>query len=195
MIDDDRKNWLRGAYQDRILESARAVARKVEEMLQEDFAGLTELSDEDRDYLVSETIAVVWREWSAASGHGASSAAVLCDLAPPIQRPKGHETAYDPMRETALGKRIDDDIWRHSGREQEVLIEFAYYIQDAVRGSVLKEEYLDKYICDELDGWGTYARVPLSDSARQFLHGYVRGLILEEYAGIKAKQAAARDGG
>ena len=192
MIDEGRKNWLRGAYQDRILESARAMATRIEDILREDFAGLPELSEDDRDYLVSETIDTVRREWSAASGYGASSAAVLRDLDPPIQRPTGHEQAYDPMRSTALGQRIDDDTWRLKGREQELLIEFGYYILDTVRGSVVKQEYLDKYINDELDGWGTYARVPLSESAREFLHGYVRELILNEYTRIKARQEAER---
>ncbi|CDN95396.1 MULTISPECIES: hypothetical protein [Rhizobium/Agrobacterium group] len=192
MIDEGRKNWLRGAYQDRILESARAMATRIEDILREDFAGLPELSEDDRAYLVSETIDTVRREWSAASGYGASSAAVLRDLDPPIQRPTGHEQAYDPMRSTALGQRIDDDTWRLKGREQELLIEFGYYILDTVRGSVVKQEYLDKYINDELDGWGTYARVPLSESAREFLHGYVRELILNEYTRIKARQEAER---
>lgn len=194
MSNDDRKEWLRGAYQDRIIESARAVPRKIEEMLREDFAGLSELPEEDRDYLVSEAMAAAWREWSATPGYGAASAAVLRDLDPPIQRPKDHEEyAPDPMRATALGQRIDDDIWRHSGREQELLIEFGYYIQDAVKGACVKEEYLDRYIIDEMEHWGTYARVPLSDVAREFLRGYLRARILEEYERIKRKQDAERD--
>lgn len=122
-----------------------------------------------------------------------SSIELLRDLEPPVQRPTDHEEyAPDPMRATALGQRIDDDIWRHSGREQELLIEFGYYIQDAVKGACVKEEYLSRYIDDELNGWGTYARVPLSDNARKFLHGYVRRLIDEEYERIKAKQEAER---
>ncbi len=193
MIDDDRKRWLRGAYQDRILESAKAVPRKIEDMLREDFAGLTELSEEDRDYLVSESISAAWRDWSATPGYDPSSAALLRNLEPPIQRPKDHEEyAPDPQRATALGQRIDDDIWSHSGREQELLIEFGYYIQDAVKGACVREQFLDKYIGDEMEHWGTYARVPLSNSAKEFLHGYVRGLIDEEYARIKAKQEAER---
>ncbi len=89
--------------------------------------------------------------------------------------------------ETALGKQIDDDTWQRKGREQELLIEFAAAIEDAVAGSVVKEEYLDDYIAKKLDGWRTTAVVPLSEKDRSFLHGYLRALIAEEYDRVKGK--------
>lgn len=97
------------------------------------------------------------------------------------------DESNDPLRMTELGRRIDDDIWSKKGREQELLIEFSYYIEAAVNGAVVKQEYLDKYIEDELSGWGTYARVPLSESDREWLHGYLRELIDAEYERVKRK--------
>ncbi len=97
------------------------------------------------------------------------------------------DESNDPMRMTDLGKRIDDDTWQRRGREQELLIEFGYYIQDAVKGAVVKAEHLDDYISKELSGWSTYARVPLSESDRDWLHGYLRELIDAEYERVKGK--------
>lgn len=91
--------------------------------------------------------------------------------------------------ETALGKRIDEDTWSRSGREQELLIEFGGRIEEVVVGSVDKAEYLDDYIAKELDGWRTTAVVPVPDRDREFLHGYLRELIDTEYERVKAKAA------
>lgn len=97
------------------------------------------------------------------------------------------DESNDPLRMTPLGRRIDDDTWRLRGRPQELLIEFAYYIEAAVNGAIVKPEYLDKYIEDELSGWGTYARVPLSESDRDWLHGYLKTLIDADYERVKGK--------
>lgn len=98
-----------------------------------------------------------------------------------------HEDAPDPLRATDLGKRIDDDTWSRPGREQELLIEFGTAIQDVVNGAVVKEQFLDDYIREELDGWRTTAVVPVSDRDRKFLHGYLREQILAEYDRVKRK--------
>ena len=79
--------------------------------------------------------------------------------------------------ESALGKRIDDDIWKRRCREQELLIEFSGVIEDVVNGAGVKAECLDDYIEKELDGWRTTAVVPVSERDREFLHGYLRELI------------------
>lgn len=100
---------------------------------------------------------------------------------------KDADSVSDPLRETDIGKRIDDDTWSKRGREQELLLEFAGVIQDAVTGAVVIEEYLDDYIAKELDGWSTTAAVPVSDRDRAFLHGYLRELIREEYGRVKGK--------
>lgn len=123
---------------------------------------------------------------------GAVDMKLLAGMERPKPRPAHHHDAFDPFRETALGRRIDDDTWQMSGREQELLIEFAYYIEDAVKGAVVKEQYLDKSVADEIAHWDEYSAVPLSQSDREWLHGYVRGLIDEEYERIRLKQAAER---
>ena len=47
-----------------------------------------------------------------------------------------HDPAVvDPIRKTALGRRIDDDTQAAVGRRRELLIEYAYYIDAAVRGA------------------------------------------------------------
>lgn len=83
----------------------------------------------------------------------------------------------DAAEETALGKRIDEDTWSRTGRQQELLIEFGAAIEDVVNGAVVKDEFLDDYIDRELDGWRTTAVVLVSDRDREFLHGYLRELI------------------
>ena len=124
-------------------------------------------------------------------------AAVLGDLRDDDGRQadpwRWRDDAADPLRETALGERIDDDTWIKRGREQELLIEFNGAIEDAVAGAVVREEYLDDYIAKELDGWRTTAVVPLSDRDRKFLHAYVRELIDAEYERVRQKREAERD--
>jgi hypothetical protein len=99
----------------------------------------------------------------------------------------------DPLRSTPLGMRIDDDTWSRAGREQELLLEFGWHLQDATHGAAVKEEYLDGYVRDEVDGWREYAVQPLTESDEDFLRQYLRGLILEEYERIRIKQAAERN--
>lgn len=127
----------------------------------------------------------------------AASAELLGDMDPVRPRPKDHvmdemDEGNDPFRETALGKRFDDDYMGFTGRENELLLEFGWHIQDAVQGACVKEEYLDKYIEDEIEAWREFAVQPLSDADREFLHGYLQALILEEYERIRIKQAAER---
>ncbi|MFT4163367.1 hypothetical protein [Shinella sp.] len=124
-------------------------------------------------------------------------AELLHSMDPPIQRPTEHvidsEFFPSPIRATDIGRRIDDDTWSRSGREQELLIEFGFHILDTVQGACVKEEYLDRYVLDEIAGWRELAVRPLSESDEVFLQGYVRELIDEEYERIRQKQDAERN--
>lgn len=115
------------------------------------------------------------------SGYPAESSELLRDMAHVRPRPREH--VIDPLRATDIGKRIDDDTWSREGREQELLIELGYHIEDAVNGCAVKEEHLDKYVRDEVDGWRVVQ--PLTDPEKEFLRGYLRGLISDEYDRIK----------
>ncbi|ANM09257.1 MULTISPECIES: hypothetical protein [unclassified Rhizobium] len=119
---------------------------------------------------------------------------LLRDMDPVRPRPKHHviDESNDPLRSTTRGMRIDDDTWSKSGREQELLIEFGWHIQDAVNGAAVKVEYLDGYVRDEVAGWRALAVQPLTESDEEFLHGYLRGLIDDEYERIRIKQQAER---
>lgn len=118
---------------------------------------------------------------------------------PARPRPKHHVTESEaeffpsPIRATDIGRRVDDDTWSKSGREQELLIEFGFQIIDTVQGACVKHEYLDGYVRDEVAGWREFAVQPLSVSDEQFLHGYLRGLIDEEYERVRLKQEAERN--
>lgn len=120
---------------------------------------------------------------------------VLAELWPMTEDapPPPKVASEPPFLQNEIGRRIDDDTWQRSGREQELLIEFAWHIEDAVNGACVKEEFLDKYVDGEIDGWRTTAVVPVSDSDRKFLHGYLRELIDEEYARVKGKPPAERN--
>lgn len=132
------------------------------------------------------------------SEYPAESVELLRDMDPVRPRPKEPVVDSDseffpsPIRSTEIGRRVDDDTWSLSGREQELLIEFGFQIIDSVQGACVKEEYLDGYVRDEIDQWRTYALSPLTESDAEFLHGYIRGLINEEYERIRIKQKAER---
>lgn len=129
----------------------------------------------------------------------AESAELLRDMDPVRPRPSEHVIDSDseffpsPIRATDIGRRIDDDTWSRSGREQELLIEFGFHILDTVQGACVKEEYLDKYVRDEIAVWHEFALQPLTDSDEKFLRGYLRELIDEEYERIRLKQEAERN--
>jgi hypothetical protein len=122
------------------------------------------------------------------------AAEVLKDLIPARPRPTQHvmEERIDPIRATDVGRRVDDDTWSRTDREQELLVEFGWHIVDTVQGACVKVEYLDKYIGDEIDAWREFAVQPLTESDEEFLHGYVRALIDHEYERIRVKQEAER---
>ncbi|MGO7273893.1 hypothetical protein ACCT18_01145 [Rhizobium ruizarguesonis] len=131
------------------------------------------------------------RQQLDAQDYPPESAEVLKDLLPVRKRAAHHVT--DPLRSTPLGIRIDDDTWSREGREQELLVEFGWHIQDAVNGAAVKIEYLDGYVRDEVVGWREYAVQPLTESDEEFLRGYLHGLILAEYERIRIKQEAERE--
>ncbi|MEZ0003252.1 hypothetical protein [Sinorhizobium fredii] len=122
------------------------------------------------------------------------AAEVLKDLVPVRPRPTQHvmDESTDPIRSTPLGRRIDDDTWQRVGREQELLVEFGWHLEDATKGAAVKEEYLDGYVRNEVAAWREFAVQPLTESDELFLRGYLRALIDEEYERVRAKQAAER---
>lgn len=128
------------------------------------------------------------------SEYPTESAELLRDMDPVRPRPKEHVIDSDseffpsPIRSTEIGRHVDDDTWSREGREQEMLIEFGWHIVDTVQGACVKEEYLDGYVRDEVAGWREYAAAPLTESDEEFLHGYIRGLIDEEYERVRQKQ-------
>ncbi|MFK3962112.1 hypothetical protein ACI2KT_00860 [Ensifer adhaerens] len=129
------------------------------------------------------------------SEYPAESAELLRGMDPVRPRATQHvmDESNDPLRSTPIGMRIDDDTWSRQGREQELLIEFGWHLQDAVNGAAVKVEFLDGYVRDEVAQWREYAAQPLTESDEEFLHGYLRDLILEEYERIRIKQAAERN--
>ncbi len=190
MMTDERKEWLRGAYLDRIVETAQAYAGGHTQFVDsewaafigDEFSYLTELTAADQEYL-RELAAFDALRRIRSDEYPAESADILRGMDPVRSRPTQHVT--DPLRSTPLGIRIDDDTWSREGREQELLVEFGWHIQDAVNGAAVKIEYLDGYVRDEVTGWREYAAQPLTESDEEFLVGYLRGLIDEEYARIK----------
>lgn len=116
---------------------------------------------------------------------------LLKEMDPPIQRPTDH--VIDPPRATPIGQRIDDDTWSKDGREQELLVEFGWHLQDAAQRAAVKVEYLDQYVRDEVAGWREFAVQPLSEADEEFLRGYLRGLIAGEYERNRRKQEAERN--
>jgi hypothetical protein len=129
------------------------------------------------------------------SEYPAESVEILRGMDPVRPRPKGHvmyET-NDPLRETPIGQRIDDDTWSKSGREQELLIEFGWHLQDATNGAAVKVEFLDDYLHNEVAGWREFAVQPLTETDEEFLRGYLRGLIDAEYERFRRKQVAVRN--
>ncbi|MGO8024894.1 hypothetical protein [Rhizobium leguminosarum] len=125
----------------------------------------------------------------------AASAELLRDLDPVRPRPTQHvmDERIDPIRATNVGRRVDDDTWQRVDREQELLIEFGWRIVDTVQGACVKVEYLDGYVHNEVAGWHEFAIQPLTELDVEFLHGYLRGLIDEEYERIRKKQDAERN--
>ncbi|MDX1216271.1 hypothetical protein GOL99_12075 [Sinorhizobium medicae] len=154
-----------------------------EERLLEDY--IDDVLDKGRALIADVQAGLIGDEYPA------ESADVLKDLAPVRSRPKDHVTDTDavffpsPIRSTPLGCRVDDDTWSKSGREQEMLIEFGFQIIDAVNGACVKVEYLDGYVHDEVAGWREFAVQPLTPADEEFLQGYLRALIEEEYERIK----------
>ena len=129
------------------------------------------------------------------SEYPAESADLLRNMDPVRPRPTGHVMleSDDPLRSTPIGKRIDDDTWSLEGREQELLLEFGWHLQDATNGAAVKVEFLDDYVRNEVAGWREYAAQPLTESDEQFLQGYLRDLIDAEYERVRKKQAAERN--
>lgn len=192
---DERKEWLRGAYLDRITEAAQHFARgrvrfvNVEWLKDgDDFRYLSELSAEDQDYLRDLAAFDALRRIRDSSEYPPETAELLRGMDPVRLRPTEHVT--DPLRSTPLGMRIDDDTGSFQGRQQELLIEFGWHLQDAVNGACVKEEYLDGYVRDEVSGWREFAVQPLTESDEEFLREYLHGLILEEYERVRIKQQA-----
>ncbi|TAW73025.1 hypothetical protein ELI16_14305 [Rhizobium ruizarguesonis] len=121
------------------------------------------------------------------------AAEILKDLVPVRPRPTQHDVRIDPIRATDIGSRVDDDTWSKSGREQELLIEFGWHIVDSTQGACVKPEYLDGYVREEVAAWQEFAAQPLSEHDEEYLRGYLRELIDEEYERVCLKQDAERN--
>lgn len=126
-----------------------------------------------------------WKWHEDGDQYPSEAAELLKDLEPVRPRPK-EQHVVDLFKLSDIGKRIDEDTWKRSGREQELLIEFGYALEDSAKGACVKVEYLNEYIWNEIGGWKGVQ--PLSDEDREFLQGYLRGLIDFEYERIRRKQ-------
>ncbi|TCA07750.1 hypothetical protein E0H68_29195 [Rhizobium leguminosarum bv. viciae] len=118
------------------------------------------------------------------------AAETLKDLVPVRPRPTQQDVRIDPIRATDIGSRVDNDTWSKSGREQELLIEFGWHIVDSTQGACVKPEYLDGYVREEVAAWQEFAAQPLSEHDEEYLRGYLRELIDEEYERVRLKQEA-----
>lgn len=115
--------------------------------------------------------AVEQNPWTDAVDPG-----LLAGMDPPVDRDTPH--VMDPMRATALGRRIDDDTWARSGREQELLVEFGFYIESAVRGAAaVDEEQRGDWLAAEIGTWDEYSVAPLSEDDKKWLREYVLGIV------------------
>lgn len=90
------------------------------------------------------------------------------------------DESNDPMRLTALGRRIDDDIQAAVGRERELLTEYGYYIDTAVRAarSVVDEQRAE-WISSDIARWDELSAAPMSEADRKWLLDYVVKLVAE----------------
>jgi|GEM_PF-1679527 len=77
------------------------------------------------------------------------------------------------------------------GRERELLDAYAGDLTDSAQGRVVKEEYLDGYIRDEIALWPDV--LELSDDDREWLRSWLRKLIDAEYERIRIKQEDERN--
>ncbi|MBB3520954.1 hypothetical protein [Rhizobium sp. BK456] len=87
-----------------------------------------------------------------------------------------------------IARRIEADLETRTGREHELLFEFCGALEHSAVGSVVKPEFLDNYVREEVDGWSSVQ--PLSDDDKQFLRGYLRELVDAECERIRVRQAA-----
>lgn len=125
-----------------------------------------------------------WRWSDKGDDYPVSAAEQSKDVDTVKPRPK--DQVVDLAHLSEIGKRIDADTWRRHGRQQDLLIEFGYAIEEAAKGSAVKVEHLDEYVWNEIGQWKGVQ--PLSDSDREFLHGYLRALIDWEYARVRTVQ-------
>lgn len=72
------------------------------------------------------------------------------------------------------------------GRERELLDAYAGDLADSARGSVVKEEFLDGYVRDEIELWPDV--LELSESDREWLRQWLRKMINSEYERVKSSK-------
>lgn len=82
----------------------------------------------------------------------------------------------------ALGREAEQLV----GRERELLDAYAGDLADSARGSVVKVEFLDGYIRDEIALWPDVTE--LSDDDREWLQRWLRKMIDAEYERIKGNE-------
>lgn len=82
---------------------------------------------------------------------------------------------------------LQDEADRLNGRERELLEAYAGDLADSAQGSVVKAEFLDRYVRDEIDLWPDV--LELSDDDRGWLRQWLRRMIDAEYERIRRKQS------
>ncbi|RVP47348.1 hypothetical protein [Sinorhizobium medicae] len=82
---------------------------------------------------------------------------------------------------------LEQEAEKLSSRERELLDAYAGDLADSARGSVVKEEFLDGYVRDEVALWPGVE--DLSDYDREWLRQWLRRMIDAEYERIRRKQS------
>ncbi|UFS81517.1 MULTISPECIES: hypothetical protein [Rhizobium] len=131
----------------------------------------------------------------------AATAEFLKDMDPVRLRPTVHVLDEDAFGGW-IARQIEADLRTKSGREHEVLFEFCGALENSATRAVAKSEDIDRYVTEEVGSWASVQ--PLSDADKEFLRGYLRGLIEAENersrffddfgSGLEMMQEAQADG-
>lgn len=90
------------------------------------------------------------------------------------------DESNDPQRVTALGRRINVDVQAAVGRGRELLTEYGYYIDAAVRTArLIVDEQRAGWISGDIERWDEYSAALMSEADRKWLRDYVFKLVNE----------------
>lgn len=101
-------------------------------------------------------------------------------------RRQRREDGMEALRRFLGEVGLQDEADQLKGRERELLEAYAGDLADSAIGSVVKAEFLDGYVRDELYLWPNV--LELSDDDREWLRKWLRTMIDAEYDRIKNKQ-------